>query len=251
MVARIPLGDTGLEVSRLGLGTVKLGRDTEVNYPARIPNDAEAGALLAGARDLGINLIDTAPAYGNAEERLGGLLQARDEWVICTKVGEEFDGARSSHDFSPEWCRHSVERSLRRLRTDRLDIVLIHSDGDDRRIVEELGTLDALMALKAEGKVLACGISHKSADGARAALDRGADVIMATLNREYLDEVEVIAEAAGRGCGVLIKKALVSGATRDPGRDLGFVAGHEGVHSVVVGTTSLAHLEHNARGISA
>ena len=249
-VARVPLGATGIEVSRLGLGTVKLGRDRGVKYPVKIPTDAEAAALISGARDLGINLIDTAPAYGNSEERLGGLLNGqREEWVICTKVGEEFDGETSRHDFTPAWCRHSIERSLKRLRTDRLDIVLIHSDGNDRRIIEEDGTLAELLALKREGKILAVGISHKSVDGARMAIDAGADVIMATLNSEERDDSELIVDAASQGCGVLIKKALVSGAEQDPSTALAAVARHDGVHAIVVGTTNLAHLRANAAAI--
>ncbi|MFW8341556.1 aldo/keto reductase, partial [Klebsiella pneumoniae] len=68
-----PLGSTGLRVSPLGLGTVKLGRDQGVKYPNgfRIPDDQQARELLYLARELGINLIDTAPAYGVSEERLG------------------------------------------------------------------------------------------------------------------------------------------------------------------------------------
>jgi aryl-alcohol dehydrogenase-like predicted oxidoreductase len=140
------LGSTAITVSLLGLGTVKLGRDTGVRYPRpfRIPDDAAAGRLLARARDLGIDLIDTAPAYGASEERLGRLLAGqRDAWVIVTKVGEEFENGRSRHDFTPEHVRFSVERSLRRLATDRLDVVLIHSDGDDVAILDRYGTLEA------------------------------------------------------------------------------------------------------------
>ena len=87
------LGNTGLHVARISLGTVKFGRTAGVKYPAavKMPTDDEARELLATARALGINLIDTAPAYGIAEERLGGLLYGqRDDWLICTKVGEEY-----------------------------------------------------------------------------------------------------------------------------------------------------------------
>ncbi len=98
-----PLGDTGLAVSPLGLGTVKFGRDQGVKYPSgfTIPDDREAADLLALARDLGINLIDTAPAYGRSEERLGPLLRGqREHWVIVSKVGEEFvDGQSVSRRF--------------------------------------------------------------------------------------------------------------------------------------------------------
>ncbi len=66
-----------------------------------IPDAAAAANLIAFAKDLGINLLDTAPAYGNSEERLGQLLQGqRDDWIICTKVGEEFDNGASHFDFS-------------------------------------------------------------------------------------------------------------------------------------------------------
>ena len=149
-----PLGRTGLEVSALGLGTVKLGRDQGVKYPERftIPDDRSAAALLALARDLGINLVDTAPAYGTSEERLGRLLRGqRREWVICSKVGEEFDAGGSRFDFSPEYTRRSVLRSLQRLQTDVLDIVLVHSAGDDLGIIRRMGTLQALAALKKVG----------------------------------------------------------------------------------------------------
>jgi aryl-alcohol dehydrogenase-like predicted oxidoreductase len=236
-----------MTVSLLGLGTVKLGRDQEVRYPRpfRIPTDAQARALLAHARALGINLIDTAPAYGTSEARLGALLQGqRQAWTICTKVGEEFADGRSRFDFSPEHVRRSVERSLARLQTDYLDVVLIHSDGDDLAILDRYGTLEALVALRDAGWVRAVGISHKTLAGGRRALLRGCDVIMATLNLDHQDEVPLISEAAAAGCGVLIKKALASGHA---GLDsLRFVAAHEGVSSMVVGTIDPAHLEANA-----
>ena len=71
MLPRRALGKTGMEVSILGLGSVKLGRNQGLKYPQsfKIPDDKEAGALIALAKDSGINLIDTAPAYGNSEQR--------------------------------------------------------------------------------------------------------------------------------------------------------------------------------------
>jgi aryl-alcohol dehydrogenase-like predicted oxidoreductase len=244
------LGDTGITVSLLGLGTVKLGRDRAVKYPQpfRIPDDAEAKALLAGARDLGINLIDTAPAYGNSEERLGDLLRGqRQDWILCTKVGEEFTEGRSHFDFSPGHVRTSVERSLRRLATDYLDVVLIHSDGRDLDILDEFGTLDALFELRDAGRIRAVGISHKTMAGGRHAVARGCDVIMATLNLEERAEAPLIAEAAAAGCGVLIKKALASGHA---GLDsLRYVAAQPGVSSIVVGSIDLDHLRENAAAV--
>src|SRR5690606_40669066 len=132
-----PLGSTGLMVSPLGLGTVKLGRDQGVKYPNgfSIPDDEQARQLLALARDLGINLIDTAPAYGVSEERLGPLLAGqRGEWVIVRKVGEEVENGQTRVDLSPEHTRITAERSHRRLRTDRLELGLVQSDGNNREI---------------------------------------------------------------------------------------------------------------------
>ena len=242
-----PLSACGMQVSVLGLGAVQLGRAAGLKYakPSRRPGPEEARQLIGAARSLGINLIDTAPAYGNSEERLGELLAAdRERWIIVTKVGEEFDGARSTHDFRPERAEMSVQRSLRRLRTDCLDVVLIHSDGNDERIIRELGTLDCLKELKRRGLIRAFGLSHKTASGARAALDAGAEVLMATLNPQDRSQAQVIREAGERGCGVLIKKPLAGG--RALPEALRFAADHPGVASVVVGTANPAHLAENA-----
>ena len=248
---RFAFGDTGMQTARLSLGTVKLGRDKGVKYPTSfaIPDDDAVKALLNTAKDLGINMLDTAPAYGKSEERLGNFLKGeRAGWLLCTKVGETFDGTQSSHDFSPEAVSASIKRSLLRLRTDYLDVVLIHSNGADKKILTELGTLDALKDLKQEGKIRAVGISHKSVQGAELALSQGVDVIMATLNPDYLADQAVIATAAQQGCGVLIKKALSSGHGR--ARDLAFVTAQTGVHSIVVGTTNPEHLKENARQLT-
>lgn len=249
-----PLPGTPLRVSPLGLGTVKLGRDRGVKYPqpVRIPGDDEALALLRLARDLGINLIDTAPAYGTSEERLGRLLRGwRDEWVIVTKAGEEFDGRASHFDFSPRAIRASVERSLTRLHTDRLDVVLLHSAGDDAALFVPGGALDALRDLQREGKVLAVGASTKTPAGGVRAAELG-DVVMLALNAAAPDDRPAIAAAHARGAGVLIKKGLasghaVSGAAGPRALDdaMRLVLTEPGVTSVIVGTTNPAHLRDN------
>ena len=131
------LGQSGISVSCVGLGTVKFGRNQEVKYPSNfaLPSDEEIVSLIDQAKSLGINLLDTAPAYGSSEQRLGRLLSDRKDWVICTKVGEEFVTGKSFYDYSANHIRKSVERSLLNLNTDYLDLVLIHSDGNDLAIV--------------------------------------------------------------------------------------------------------------------
>ena len=251
------LGDTGIAVSPVGLGTVKLGRSLGVKYPEpfNIPNDREAMSLLATAADLGINLLDTAPAYGNSEERLGKLLRGRrDQWIICSKAGEEFDGAsgESTYDFSAAHLRYSVERSLRRLGTDFLDLVLIHSDGRDETIIRDYGALDILNELKREGKIRATGMSTKTVAGGLLAA-QGSDCVMVALNLEYRDELPVIDFCHRENKGVLIKKALASGhINKGTNADLlaenfDMIFAHPGVSSVIVGTINPQHLAENVQ----
>ena len=254
-----PLGQTGLTVSALGLGTVKLGRNEGVKYPTgfTLPDDRAARTLLDLTRDLGINLIDTAPAYGSSEERLGKLLAGqRENWVICTKVGEEFTGGRSHFDFSPEHTRLSVERSLTRLRCDCLDVVLVHSDGNDLDIVQRLGTLEALAELKNEGKLRSFGLSGKTVEGGLAALPL-CDLLMVTYNLSEQDQAPLLDACAASGKGVLIKKALASGhLERLPGdadtrgqdpvtASMAFVLGHPATTAAVIGTITPEHLRSN------
>ena len=251
-----PLGNTGMRVSCLGLGTVKIGRNQGVKYPQgfALPDDASVRNILALCRDAGMNLIDTAPAYGNSEERLGQLLENRQDWVICTKVGEEFQNGESSFDFSPAHVRRSLERSLKRLRTDYLDLVLVHSDGNDEDIIRNSGCFDTLVRAKEAGLIRAFGMSTKTVAGGLLALEQ-ADVVMVTLNPSATDDATVVAEAHARNKGVLIKKALNSGhaigassegANSDPVRaSLEFVYSHAGVSSVIIGSITPGHLLHN------
>lgn len=247
------LGATGIAVSPLGLGTVKLGRDQAVKYPAAfvIPDDKAARKLLRCARELGINLLDTAPAYGNSEQRLGELLKGEtQDWVICSKVGEEFVDGRSHFDFTPEHTRASVTRSLQRLRRDYLDIVLVHSDGNDVQIVEQCGTLEVLSDLKQQGLIRAFGFSGKTLEGGLRAAEQ-ADVMMVTYNREYRAEAALLDYCAAHNKGVLIKKVLASGHIGDDvGTSLRFALQHAATSSVIVGTINPEHLANNVAAVT-
>ncbi|MDY6982244.1 MAG: aldo/keto reductase [Pseudomonadota bacterium] len=245
------LGSTGLAVSALGLGTVKFGRNEQVKYPTAftLPDDKAVRALLAQARELGLNLLDTAPAYGTSEERLGQLLQNRRDWVIVTKTGEEFRNGASHFDFSAAHTRASIERSLRRLNTDYLDIVLIHSDGNDEAILDDGACVAKLQDLKREGLVRAVGMSTKTLAGGLRAV-RELDVAMLTFNLQQQDDLPAIALAHELGKGVLIKKGLMSGHLQANGGDplrasMELVLHTKGVHSLIAGTINPAHLAAN------
>ena len=248
-----PLGATGLRVSPLGLGTVKFGRNQGVKYPRafELPSDRDALALLETAWDLGINLLDTAPAYGASEERLGRLLrQCRRDWVVVTKVGEEFHDGVSRFDFSAAATRASVERSLRRLGVEALDAVLIHSDGDDLSILEREAVLPTLLDLKRAGWVRAVGMSTKTVAGGLRAVEC-CDLVMVTYNLRQREELPVIRAARAAHKGVLIKKGLLGGhldqvAEADPVlAALRLIFAEPGASSAVVGTLDPAHLRAN------
>jgi len=251
------LGSTGLEVSCLGLGTVKIGRNEGVKYPSgfELPDDNRVRELLALAQSLGINFIDTAPAYGTSEERLGQLLGNRHDWVICSKTGEEFEKGKSHFDFSAKHTRFSVERSLRRLRTDYIDLVLVHSDGNDGHIIQQTDCFETLDRLKEQGLIRAFGISGKTVAGGLLALDY-ADAVMVTFNRSEQSERAVIQRAHELNKAVLIKKAFNSGhavvnaadeTDEDPTTaSLRLVLTEPGVSSVIIGTINPQHLQSNA-----
>ncbi|MGB4248511.1 MAG: aldo/keto reductase [Pseudohongiellaceae bacterium] len=251
-----PLGRTGLTVSCLGLGTVKIGRNEGVKYPTgfALPDDQQVRDILALARELGINLIDTAPAYGNSEERLGKLLTNRHDWVICSKVGEEFADGKSFFDFSGKHVRRSIERSLKRLRTDYIDTVLVHSDGNDEAIIRSTDCFEVLSRCKEEGMIRSFGMSTKTVAGGRLALQES-DVLMVTYNPGATADAEVIDLAHSQGKGILIKKALNSGhavadaaATVDPVQaSMNFIFARAGVSAIIVGTINPVHLRENAR----
>lgn len=149
------LGDSGLVVSVVGLGCNNFGR--------RLDLDATR-AVVDAAFDAGITFFDTADVYGESETFLGEALQGRrDDVVLATKFGNSLGGA-----LGPDWdargsrryVRKAVERSLRRLRTDHLDLYQLHGP-DPATPIEE--TLAALTELVREGKVRYVGSSNLSA----------------------------------------------------------------------------------------
>lgn len=243
-------------VSPIGLGTVKFGRNTGVKYPSgdgfALPSDAEIDAIIGLCLDLGINLLDTAPAYGAAEERLGRLLGARrGKFFLMTKTGEEFDGEKSQYIFTAEHTRMSVERSLKRLKTDYLDYVLVHSSRDDMNVIENTDVLETLSRLKEEGKVGKTGVSTYTVEGGRRAVDL-CDCVMVAYNKSYTGEAAVIAHAADRGREAFVKKGLASGHTGslgDVGDNIRFITGTRGVASLIVGSINPANISANIKAL--
>jgi len=244
-VDRRPLGRTGLSVTPIGFGAFKIGRNQGIKYPIGypLPDEAEVARLLRGVLHAGIGYIDTAPAYGLSEERLGALLPDAPDIVISTKVGERFEDGISSYDFSVGAVQESVRRSLVRLRRRRLDAVFIHAHADDVAVLEQTPVVETLFALKAEGLIGAIGFSGRTVQAAMKALDF-IDILMVEYHLQDRSHAEVIRSAAARGIGVVVKKGLASG--RLPADEaIRFVLGTEGVASLIVGGLDIGHILQN------
>ncbi|MCK4946281.1 MAG: aldo/keto reductase [Alphaproteobacteria bacterium] len=245
---------TGEKVSVLGLGTVKFGRNRGVKYPgwegASLPSDREISSLLDLCIEEGINLIDTAPAYGTSEERLGALMGSRRRnFFIVSKTGEEFNNGKSEYIFSAEHTRTSVERSLRQLKTEYLDCVLVHSSKNDLEIINDTPVLETLSRLKEQGKIRSFGVSTYSVEGGRRAVDLS-DAVMVSYNKNYLTEKEVIDYARQHGKAVLVKKGLASGNMGVADvieENIRFILKTSGVTSLVFGSISPANILSNIR----
>lgn len=264
----IPLASTGLTAAPLALGTVKIGRNSAVKYPEPfdLPSDDRAADLLRVALSLNITILDTAPAYGVAQPRLGRLMSAhadlaRDNFLICSKVGEHFDPetATSTFDFSLAALNRQLDRSLTDLRTDRVDILLIHSDGDDARILHETDALEALRLAQTTGKARVVGVSTKTPEGALGSIrllspapTRPA-ALMCTLNTKHTHDLPAVRAAHDAGALTLIKKPLDSGHHADPAEAFGFIfaQAHPAIPVPVVGTINPEHLRANALAVAA
>jgi aryl-alcohol dehydrogenase-like predicted oxidoreductase len=241
------LGHTGLMLSCIGFGAFKVGRNVGIKYPQGydLPSDDESDRLLrAVVDDLGINYIDTAPAYGLSEERVGRVLGWRDDVVISTKVGETFsvDADASHFDFTEKAVCESLARSRQKLKRDVLDLVLVHSH-NDAHVLHETDAVPALIGARQRGEARFIGFSSRSFAGTTAALE-WADAVMVEYHLENQAQQNAMAVAAERGVGVIVKKGLASG--RLPAKQaIRFVLDNSAVTSMVIGGLNLEHLREN------
>ncbi|MDQ2742685.1 MAG: aldo/keto reductase [Chloroflexota bacterium] len=208
------LGRTDLDVSEIGLGALEIGRDWGIrDADFGRPPEHDAIALIHAALDLGINFIDTAPAYQLSEERIGKALQGhRQEVYLATKVGEHYDNERGFwYDYGEAAVRASVEQSLRRLRTDMVDILQIHSASAD--LIQQGETYEALKRLQDAGHVRFLGMSG-DLEAARAAIEHGGfDTVQIVYNIFNQDAAtSLLPLARSRDIGVVVMAPLGHGA---------------------------------------
>jgi aryl-alcohol dehydrogenase-like predicted oxidoreductase len=260
-VPQVPFGSTGLMVSRLGLGAGSLG-DSRLS-------DGDVERLLFGALDLGVTLIDAARSYGLAEERIGRILgEKRADVVLSTKVGYGIEGVA---DWTDACVTAGVDAALGRFRTDRLDIVHLHSC--PLEVLTRGEVVEALQRTVAAGKVRVAAYSGENVELVWAVGSGAFGSVQASVNlcdRRSLSGP--LAVAARAGLGVIAKRPLANAVWRHPyqpeapdqaeywrrwhalglplpGWDpaelaLRFTAWAPGVSSAIVGTTSLEHLGH-------
>lgn len=263
MLSRRKLGNTDIELSLLGLGTVKFGRNTAVKYPTSfdLPDTQHIIKLLDQAKELGVNTLDTAPAYGSSEQRLGNLFKdkhnniARQNWVLITKAGEDYTDNISTYNFDADYISNSLDNSLRTLGTDYIDIFLIHSDGSDQEIADNHQLWELLAKRKQQGDIRAYGVSSKTVNGGLSCLKQ-ADCAMITYRPDYQDEKPLLDYAAENNKGILLKKVLNSGHAALDGHNLTtaeslkFSSNHSAVNSMIVGTINMLHLQNNISALS-
>jgi len=202
-----PFGTTGMQVSEIGLGAWQLA-----NPSWGINDKAEALRIVQQSLAAGCNFFDTAPGYGNgvSEDLLGqGLASARKEVVICTKFGYSPEGVEN---FNTDNIRPILEGSLRRLRTDYVDILLLHNpvrELMDGRTATQYAELERL---KQEGKIREYGVSLDWKIELETVIETtNSKAIELMYNVFYQEPRDAFTMAQERGAGLIVKVPLDSG----------------------------------------
>ena len=263
------LGKSGLRVSALGFGAMHIN-DERVS-------EAAAAALLNKVLDLGITLIDTARGYGLSEQRIGRhLAHRRQEFVLSTKLGYGVEGLP---DWTYECIVQGVERALRLMRTEVLDIAHLHSCPLDT--LQRGDVTRALNDCQRAGKIRVAAYSGDNAELAWAIASGDFGAVQTSIN--ICDQGNLsqrLPDALARGLGVIAKRPIAGAVWRRsarpddhaegaywdrwqtmvleqalPGADwqdlaLRFSAHLPGVASCIVGTGNIEHLEHNLAAVA-
>ncbi len=260
-------GKTGLQVTPLGFGGAEIG------YEGAAPDTVEK--LLNAALDAGLNVIDTAECYLNSEEMIGkAVAHRRGDYHLFTKCGHA-DGM-DKPDWSAPALLRSIDRSLQRLRTDRLDLIQLHSCSEE--LLRKGEVIEALQKAKAAGKARFIGYSGDST-AARYAIECGAfDALQTSVSIADQEAIDLTLPLAVKAnLGVIAKRPIANAAWKTGskpvssyhhaywerlralkydflGRDLNeavatalrFTLSVPGVHTAIVGTTNPGRWKQNA-----
>jgi aryl-alcohol dehydrogenase-like predicted oxidoreductase len=262
------LGKTGLRVSRLGAGLAEMGH-------LSLDQEAIASELLNAALDGGINFLDTAACYGNSEELIGRTIaHRRDEYILATKAGH-VTGGYDGQPWTASTIQDSIERSLKRMKTDHLDLVQLHSCGVET--LEQGEVIQALLDARQAGKTRFVGYSGDNEAAVWAVKSGHFDTLQTSFN--LLDQTprkELLPLAKEQGLGVIIKRPIanavwaapsassrvtyreraeeiqsegeIPGAPGDPiALAIGFTLAHDEVDTAIVGTSDPGHMKANIK----
>ena len=262
------LGRTGLEVSRLGVGLAEIGG-------LDLAEAKQAAEVLNLALDSGITFFDTAACYGNSEELIGRTIaHRRDEFVLATKAGH-VTGDYERESWTAQTIRDSIDRSLKRLRTDYLDIVQLHSCDVD--VLERGEVIEVLQEARRAGKTRFIGYSGDGERGLWAVKSGHFDTLQMSFNLvDQSARHELLGLAREQNMGVIVKRPVANGvwgANKAPSEyaakyferagkmramgpipaapdngvllALGFVLAHDLVDTAIVGTLNPAHMQAN------
>ena len=201
---KVAFGDTGLQVSQLGVGLAEIGQELELSDVDIVVS------LINRALDSGINFLDTSACYDISEELLGRTVSSRrSEYVLATKAGH-VTGGYAGEEWTYETISDSIDRSLRRMRTDHVDLVQLHTC-----TVEVLEKGDAIRALhdaRDAGKTRFIGYSGDN-DAAHWAVDSGLfDTLQTSFN--IVDQTPrttgLLEKADSAGLGIIVKRPVAN-----------------------------------------
>lgn len=264
------LGKTGLQVSILGVGGAEIDEDVTPEAVERI---------LGDALDAGLNVIDTAECYTNGEDMIGRAVSSRrSEYYLFTKCGHA-DGL-DLPDWTPELLRQSVDRSLRRLRTDYLDLLQLHTCSEDK--LRRGDVIEVLVRAREAGKTRYIGYSGDS-HAALYAVNCGAfDTLQTSVNITDQEAIDLtLPRALERGMGVIAKRPIANVVWKNAARpddpslhiywdrlkqldyeflkedlsttvnvSLRFTFSVPGIHTAIVGTAKPGRCSENAKIVS-
>lgn len=262
------LGKTGMDVSILGFGAAEIG------YRG-VPQDTVA-RLIHDALDAGLNVVDTAECYPDSEEKIGeAVSHRRNEYFLFTKCGHDGGSYAEGDHWNPKMMADSIDRSLKRLRTDRVDLLQLHSCSEEQ--LRQGDVVDVVRCARDAGKTRFIGYSGDRG-AALYAVESGAfDTLQISVSIADQEAIDLVLPAAKkRGVGVIAKRPIANAIWKEKSKPdpyyqdywerlkkleydfltgdlanavstaLRFTLSVDGVHTAIVGTSQPGRWRQNA-----